>query len=364
MTTDVKVPTRFPVLEVSGRPRELGRQIGEAMREEIKELVELVVQGFNKMARPTGLAISLTEAVRLAAGTIPFAQRYAPNSMEELQGTAEAAGLPIEQLMVINARNILGLGEVACTSVMVSADASATGRGMVGQNWDNDPALEPFSVVLIRRPTGKPSFMNWTQPGIIGYLGFNSQGMGVCLNALNGPSHRDGIPWYFTVRALLEQSSLDGAVAALKRARRTISANAAMITPQGVADIEATPECVRLLRAGREGLLVHTNHCLHPDLLVHNETYAGAIFGQSVPRKSRAESMLHERDGPTTLETVKHILRDHEGYPTSICRHPNQDPSTGWHRSVVSMIVEPAASRMHLTRGNPCQSPFEVYDLN
>ena len=81
-------------LEVSGRPRELGRQIGEAMREEIKELVELVVQGFNKMARPTGLAISLTEAVRLAAGTIPFAQRL-HRTPWKLQGTAEAAGLPI-----------------------------------------------------------------------------------------------------------------------------------------------------------------------------------------------------------------------------------------------------------------------------
>ena len=60
---------------------------------------------------------------------------------------------------------------------------------------------------------------------------------------------------------------------------------------------------------------------------------------------------------------VKGILSDRQGYPTSINRYPNDDPATGWQRSVVSLIVEPDAGRMHATRGNPGDNPYEVYEL-
>ena len=64
-----------------------------------------------------------------------------------------------------------------------------------------------------------------------------------------------------------------------------------------------------------------------------------------------------------TLDQIKQLLSDHHGYPTSICRHPNPDPAIGWQRSVVSVVLEPAVGRMHLSRGNPCESPYEVYLL-
>jgi hypothetical protein len=48
----------------------------------------------------------------------------------------------------------------------------------------------------------------------------------------------------------------------------------------------------------------------------------------------------------------------------SINRYPGLDPRTGFQRSVVSLIVEPAAGRMHVTRGNPGDMPYEVYQLN
>lgn len=361
MATNVASTTRFPVLEVAGLPREMGRQTGEAMRSEIRELVDLVLARFNK-GRET--PISLEHAQGIVEGTIPLAREYAPDSVDELEGIAEAAGVPVGSIMLLNARNMLAASADGCTSVMVSSAASAHGVSMAGQNWDNDPAMDPFSVVLIRRPSGKPSLMNWTQPGIIGYMGLNSEGIGICMNALNGPMRRDGVPWYFIVREIYGQSSLDAATAAVQRARRAIAANAAMVTPQGAADIEVTPDDVRVLLADESGLLVHTNHCVHPDLTNNNSMYADRIYGQSIPRKARAEAMLDTCDGTATLEKVKEILSDHDGYPTSICRHPNDDPATGWQRSVISMIVEPSEGRMHVTRGNPCEKPYEVYTLN
>jgi hypothetical protein len=57
------------------------------------------------------------------------------------------------------------------------------------------------------------------------------------------------------------------------------------------------------------------------------------------------------------------ILSDRQGFSTSINRYPNDHPATGWQRSVISIIVEPDAGRMHLSRGNPGDHPYELYEL-
>lgn len=390
---------RFPILDVRGSPREIGRQIGEAQRENIAGLVNLVVARVNKGRKDP---ISVQAASEIAASAVPFVERYSPDSAAELRGTAEGAGVSVEQVMLLNARNMLvpaddetrpagsalapalsrgetghassyprpgpqserGRGVEGCTSLMVSASASATGCAILGQNWDNDPAMDRFSLVIIRRPDGRPGNMTWTQPGLIAYMGLNDAGIGVCMNALNGPARRQGVPWYFIVRAFYEQHGLEGVVAASERASRTITANAAMVTPEGAADLEVTPDAVRVLRADSSGRLVHTNHCVHPDFEQHNTDFASRIYGQSFPRKARAETMLEEQGGAVGVGLMKRILSDHEGFPTSICRHPNPDPLTGWQRSVISIILEPSAGRMHVSRGNPCEAAYETYTLN
>jgi isopenicillin-N N-acyltransferase-like protein len=294
---------------------------------------------------------------------MPCVERYAPHLAEEVSGVAEGAGLATEQVMLINVRNQLGAAADGCTSVVVEGRSTAAGTGVAGQNWDNDPATDPFSVVLTRRPEGKPATLNFTRPGEIGYMGLSSAGIGILMNAMPGRSRRVGVPWYFIVRRIYEQESLAGAIEVARAAKRAIPANAAMVTPDGAADLEVMVEGVRVLGADERGRLVHTNHCVHPDFLAINESHRNGIYGQSFERRGRAGQLLDQEQGKVTVDTVKKILSDHEGHPTSICRHPNDDPATGWQRSVVSMIVEPGPGRMHLSRGNPCENTYELYEL-
>jgi isopenicillin-N N-acyltransferase-like protein len=320
----------------------------------------MVVDRFNK---GRAKALDLDTALGVARGCVPYVERYAPDLAEEVRGIGEGARVAAEQVMLLNVRNQLSAASEGCTSVIVEGRSTASGNGLAGQNWDNDPATDPFSVVVKRRPTGKPSLLSFTRPGEIGYMGLNSTGIGILMNAMPGRSRRLGVPWYFIVRKIYEQDSLAGATAAAESAERAIPANAAMITPQGAADLEVMTQAVRVLRGDKRGRLVHTNHCVHPDLLGVNDEYRGGIYGQSFERRDRATALLDEAPGAVTVETIGGILSDHDGYPTSICRHPNPDPSTGWQRSVVSMIVEPAQGRMYLSRGNPCESPYETYEL-
>ena len=354
--------SRFPMIEVAGSHREMGRQIGEATRESLRELVEVVTDRIN-VGRAGLRPISNEQALEVARTSTAYAAEYAPELMAEVEGVAEGAGLTVDQVMLVNVRNQVPAAiDGACTGVVVEPERAESETGMAGQNWDNDPAMDPFSIVLIRRPTGAPAHMNFTQPGIVGYMGLNDVGLGVVMNTLPAPARGLGVPWYFLVRRMYMHSSLKDVTGEVRRARRAISANVALLTSDGAADLEVTVDDVHVLRANGNGVLVHTNHCVHPELAHVNEQFPDLI--QSTPRMLRAESLLENQAGGVGLEHVKSLLSDHLDYPTSICRHENDHPGDGHWTSVVSMIVEPSKGRMHLTRGNPCSNPYEVYSLN
>ncbi len=363
------IPGRFPELTVSGSPEQMGQQIGEHFRDQIVELSGLVLERFNK---GTANKVAWAQAESVARNSCDRAAAFFPDPVDELHGTAEAAGVPVERLMVLNARNMLSRvpeapqtpeAPAGCTSIMVSAEASQSGTGFAGQNWDNDPAMGPLSAVITRKGTGKTSFTSWTQPGLVAYMGFNSGGTGICMNALNGPTDPTGVPWYFFVRAILESNSVEEAVRTVESTPRSITANAAMITDEGPLNLEITPGSVQALKADAHGMLVHTNHCVHPSLTSNNDMYPERIYGQSFPRRDRGQELLRQRtvNNRVSMADAKAILSDHDGFPTSICRHPNDDPATGWQRSVVSIILEPGERRMHVSSGNPCENAYETY---
>jgi isopenicillin-N N-acyltransferase-like protein len=221
--------------------------------------------------------------------------------------------------------------------------------------------LHPFTVVLTRRPVGKPALMTITQAGLIAYIGFNDAGIGLCLNTLPAPARRIGVPHYFTVRGIYEANSLEGAVEAVRRADRAIPANIMLITPQGPADLEVTLEGVHVLQDDALGGVTHANHCRHPDLQVINTQFPELI--QSHDRQRRIDHLLDLPRRSPDLEELKELLRDHEGHPRSICRHVNDDPQTGCWETIFSVIIEPQSRRMHVSRGTPCEHPHEVYTL-
>lgn len=348
------VPARYPEFTVAGSPREMGRQFGDAARELIRGFVAVALDRVNLTMR-----VSRKQAETIAAKSLEYAEKYSPDSCEELRGMAEAAGLELLDVMVLQVRNQLqNEPEAGCTSLSLAA---MTNRGrLLAQNWDNDPALDPYTCVLTRRPARKPAFLNVTQAGLIAYIGFNEAGLGVCLNTLPAPSRPVGVPHYFTVREIYESTSLDGAIHAVQRAQRAIPANIMLTSPDGPADLEVTIDGVHVLPADEQGCVTHTNHCRHPALVGVNANFPELI--QSKPRQERIDRLL--ADGPAiTVDRLQEILRNHEDHPRSICRHPNDDVGTGHWQTVFSVIIEPETRRMHLARGTPCAHPYEVYEL-
>lgn len=360
-------PERFPVVDVTGPPFEMGRQIGEMTRDLFAPLVDHVMFRMNERRQEP---ISREAALSATHRFIPHVRDFLPDAMEETEGVAEGAGVTVEEVMLANVRSEVpwsiaaeGARLEGCTTLAMSKDRATAGVGAIGQNWDNDLDMTPYSVVTIRRPAGKPAFMTWGQAGIIAYMGFSEAGVGVAMNALPGDSRPDGVPWYFGVRAVYEATSLAEIETALGRGPLARSGNVGLITREGPADVEVQVDGVRVLR-DEDGLLVHTNHCIHPDLAEVNVKYQQSLYGQTFARAQRGMMLLGSSGGRVSVDDFKTILSDHQDAPTSICRHPNDHPVSGSDCSVVSIIVEPDAGRMHLTRGNPCENPYEVYNLN
>jgi isopenicillin-N N-acyltransferase-like protein len=350
--------SRYREIEVAGTPREMGRQLGEAAGEEICGFHEIALQQLGRTIR-----ISHARAMEVAAQSISYAEDYSPSMVEELRGAAEASRLNLEDLMLLQIRNQLhAAADAGCTSLSLSPCKTTRSGNLVAQNWDNDPALDPITIVLTRRPTGKPALVNLTQAGLIAYIGFNEAGIGVCLNALPAPARALGVPHYFAVRGIYEADSLAGAVESVRRAQRAIPANIMLATPQGPADLEITIDQVHVLQATDSVGISHTNHCLHPELQPTNEQFPELI--QSYARKQRIDSLLSfSSDRRSSVDDVQAALRNHEDYPRSICRHTNDDPGTGYWQTVFSVIIEPEKRQMHVSRGTPCDHPYEVYRL-
>jgi len=349
-------PTRYREIEVAGTPTQMGEQLGEAAREEIRGFDAVALERVTKTT-----AVSRERALEAAAACLEPTRAYSPDMVAELEGMARSSGLSVEALMLLQIRNQLRPdADAGCTAFSLAT--CATGSSVVGQNWDNDPALEPFTIVLTRRPEGEPAHLHVTQAGLIAYIGLSDAGIGVCMNTLPAPSRPLGVPHYFAVRGLYGARSLDEAVAAVRRAERAIPGNVLLATPQGPADLEVTVDDVHVIQDPEGEMVTHTNHCLHPNLVALNDDFPELI--QSRPRKARVDALLTGAEKPLTLDALKRILRDHDGHPTSICRHPNDHPGDGFWVSAFSVLIEADAGRMHLTRGNPCTQPYEVYSLS
>ena len=346
-------PSRYREIEVSGTPRELGRQIGEAAREETRGFCEVALERVNKT-----VSVSRERALDIARQSTEFAERYRLDLVEELRGTAEAAGVPLDDLMLLQVRNqFTPEKEGGCTSLAIQPQSAS--NAVVAQTWDNDPVLDEFTVVLTRRPDDRPATVSCTQAGLISYMGFSETGIGACVNTLPAPSRPVGVPHYFTLRELFEARTLEEAADSVRRAHRAIPANIMLATPDGPADLEVTIDNVHVLRPDNDQSITHSNHCVHPELTPINDNFPELI--QSHARKRRIDNLIASTTG--AIDELKTILRDHDDHPTSICRHENDDPANGFWVTVFALIIEPSERRMHITRGTPCNNDFETYEL-
>lgn len=351
--------TGYPLVEARGIPQELGRQHGEQCRDRIFAFLDYL-QNTLKISRPV-----LRER---ALCFLPLFERHCPHLVEEIKGLAEGSGLPVAEALAVQIRGELGqIRQGGCTTFVISGKGAATGEILIGQNSDVEPEHDPFAYVLKLQPLGKPAVLMWTFGGQIGYHGLNSAGVAHFANSLGGgPPWKFALPHYPVKRMMLEETSLSGVLDLLKKTPVCSHGNYVLCDGSGrIADIELTNEGFSVTEDQGAGFLAHANHFLFG---VHAcQANHEASLPDSFVRQGRMEDLIASKFGSITVDDMQTFLADHQGQPTSICRHPNEGPdhpSVSRHgRTVASMIAEPATGKFHVARGNPCSVGYQSYQL-
>src|SRR5579872_4438948 len=95
----------IPFIEISGGPQERGRQYGEGAREQIRRSM-----AFYRDAYASASKLSWDEIRERAPRWVPIIENYLPGISEEVRGIAEGAGVSFEDILALNARAELTVG--------------------------------------------------------------------------------------------------------------------------------------------------------------------------------------------------------------------------------------------------------------
>ena len=350
------VPIR--VVEVAGGAIERGRAHGSAHAAEIADYAR------DRMALSAeGTDLSTDRLRMLASRCVPAHRDYAPDLTEEMEALAEAAGIGVEDALVVGGytdfidlvRAETGAARVddTCTAVVVPDDM-ASGAGFLAQTWDMHASATPHVVMLDIRPDSGPDAFVFSTVGCIGQIGMNEAGIAVGINNLTASDGRTGVTWPFVVRKVLQQSDFDSAVRCVTEARLAGGHNFLLFDASGSGvSIEAMPTATSIERLG--GPLVHTNHCMARETAAVEASRPADLDASSRARLEDASSLLGV--GPVGLDDLMALTRDER----SICRHPEPPWS---YESCGATIMRPATGELWACWGVPSENDFERFEFD
>lgn len=355
----------IPLIDTGGDPRTRGRQHGEAARDRIERAIGFYSRSFE---HSTGL--NWPTVLELCPRWVPLIDDYLPGIMYEIAGIAEGANRTVPEILALNARGEMNAGnpfaddaEEGCSSYAITDEASGDGRVYCGQNWDWRSGINDTVIMLRIQQPGKPTVVMQVEAGQIGRHGANSAGIGLNANGLGVRFGKGlGIPQPFIRRKILDATTMHDALEAVFKSTQSLCTNLLISHREGeVVDLETTPG-----RHGwmypTDGVLVHANHFesfIPPQL----EGSYRPFSPDSLYRTTRIRKVLRHAADARSPEAMRDLigsaLRDHFGYPDSVCNHP-QPLRHEFHRTetVASSIVDLTAGEYYLAPGLPCREAY------
>ena len=339
----------FAHFTFSGAPAARGHAYGESLRERIVATYALYAESLF-----SGTALTTDDLRERADRVRALIAAFAPDYVAELDAVAAGCALPAWQIYTLNARTeILNAPVPECTAAYFTTTAT------LGQNWDWVAALEELAVLVTWELDNGRRILALTEPGMLGKIGFNDAGIGVCLNILFSAHELDGIPVHLLTRMVLDCTTLDEARALMLRSGLGKSSHLLVGDASGACCSMEFAAGERFEVAVDDGVLLHTNHCIAP---------AAANKAARIPTTVERLDQATEHITDTThrdARAMKAMLLDDSRGACSInmAHHPeplldNQDVGT-----CATIIMELPARRMQIKRGPGAADTFSTLEL-
>ncbi|MFS0864001.1 C45 family autoproteolytic acyltransferase/hydolase [Fredinandcohnia sp. 179-A 10B2 NHS] len=351
-------------IHLSGTPQQIGEEHGRQGKSEIiqsLETYESLFYGYSK--------INWKHAVEVALEHLPAIEAYNSDFIEEMEGVAKGAGVQFEDILVLNTRSEIALTgrkgfSDGCTAIAITPPASKD--TIIGQNWDWKMTQTKSLLLLEIEQVGKPVIKMVTEGGIIGKIGFNSAGIGICLNALLTDKKSTQVPIHLALRSVLNSHSLHEAISKIKDNQLASAANF-LIASEGVegqsgaANFEVSPFGTEMIPS-KDGIVVHTNHICSTKVKKYLSDMNEFKFVDSMIRKSRAEELINASitfGEKINEESLKIWFSDTFNYPNSINHYINSSaPEHRQMETVFSIIMNLSKQTMQLCIGKPTPTAY------
>jgi isopenicillin-N N-acyltransferase like protein len=338
------------IIEAKGKPKEIGRAIGEHGKEEIAANIDSFFIGKDS-----------EETANRASRYWNAVWHHFPDYLAELQGMSDGSGIPLMRLFAYNLEEELDDKGEHCTTI-----AAKSKEGIIlGHN--EDWVGERKFYVVKARPDTKPGFISLDYAGQLpgSSAALNSAGVAFAGNSIDTLIREGGLPKSYLLRSLLETTSLHDVEKIMSLSIPASGNNSVIIfsEEQIIADLEWSPADYAIIRP-KENYYAHTNHFMR---LTSTASQNKEYQAQSSFRLSRANKLLKSNQmelGNLGIDAFEKILRDHEGREGigSICKHLYEDRGIG-SDTLASIIIEPDKGLVHALIGKPCRAEYKTYDI-
>ena len=363
-----------PLIEISGPPRLRGEAHGEAARDRIR----LGLDHYGAQIARHGLDRAGLAA--LSEGFLPRIAAFDADYVQEMEGMAAGAGVPLSDIVLLNARTeILQLAERqaaaegllpeddpdGCTGLVVLPEACADGRLIHAMNWDWKAECAETAVVLRITGTEDPDILTFAEAGQLARCGLNAAGIAITANYLE--CDRDyrslGVPLALLRRKVLQCRHLAPALKAAYCTPKSAANNILISQAGGFGiDLECAPDETFQVQP-HDGLIVHANHWQSPVALSKLRDTGVASTPDSLYRDVRVRQHLAPQRGRITAETVKAALFDDYQTPHSVCRPPRPGSSGNLSATVAMIVMTPAEGRMEVAMLPALDRSFATHNL-
>lgn len=361
----VKKRRQLRVIEVGGTPYEIGFQYGSVFPEEVSKVIDL---------KSRWLGFTPDSVIALVQQYVPLVQGYAPELLETLRGIADGAKADFNGVCFNNFADDVVVGRMlrGCTSFAAMGEATKDGETIVGQSVDGPPMTEDNFALLKIKPNEGPQILSLiTNAGALGCKGINSAGLGIYQHLA---LHKDTlacnnirIPHLVILNKALASENIGKAFGAVTSGVQVsgIGAMTSVLMASREGDslcVEAVPDDLGVLYPER-GIIVHSNH-------FETERFkSGDLMATFVPdswiRSKRLKTLMEKHHGEISVDLMKELMKDHNNYPGSICRHIDKKapPTQIIFKTCATVISNLSENKMHISWGNPCENEFMEYNL-
>jgi predicted choloylglycine hydrolase len=316
MVMHTKTSAKIKELETAGSNFKIGFDMGERFKREIHRLLDrypFFLEQLNPYLQTTAGQATYQDFLALH-------RERSPHYLRELEGIAEGAQKPFQDIFAINLRGVFRQilkqdQDSGCFDVALLNDRAAG----IGHNEDADPSFRGNQYLVHASVDEKPEFTAFCYPGFLpgNAFGFNQHGLFFSVDHIQPHVTQVGIGRHFIARSMLEAPSLQEAIdrATVPNQASGFSYTIGSAEERRIVIVESAPVGFRIQEV--KSWICHSNHC------ILFEQIEQTVDPSSRSRLDRARDRF-QHQGPERLQNVLNILGDQtdKTYPIYRQGHP------------------------------------------